>query len=31
MGLATLIGAEDDLELVGEAGDGREGLAMLRP
>jgi len=30
MGLATIIGAEDDLELVGEAGDGREALAMLR-
>ena len=30
MGLATLIAAEDDLELVGEAGDGREALAMLR-
>lgn len=30
MGLATLIGAEDDLELVGEAGDGRAGLAMVR-
>jgi DNA-binding NarL/FixJ family response regulator len=30
MGLATLIGGEDDLELVGEAGDGREGLALLR-
>ena len=30
MGLATLIAAEDDLDLVGEAGDGREALAMLR-
>jgi len=30
MGLATLIDAEPDLELVGEAGDGREGLALLR-
>jgi len=30
MGLATLIGSEDDLELVGEAGDGREGLALVR-
>jgi len=30
MGLATIIGAEDDLELVGEAGDGRSALAMLR-
>jgi len=30
MGLATMIAAEDDLELVGEAGDGREGLALLR-
>lgn len=30
MGLATLVGSEDDLELVGEAGDGREGLALLR-
>lgn len=30
MGLATMISAEDDLELVGEAGDGREGLALLR-
>ena len=30
MGLATLIAAEDDLELVGEAGDGRAGLALLR-
>jgi DNA-binding NarL/FixJ family response regulator len=30
MGLSTLIGAEDDLELVGEAHDGRAGLAMIR-
>lgn len=30
MGLATLIGSEPDLELVGEAGDGREGVTMLR-
>jgi len=30
MGLATMIGAEDDLELVGEAADGRDGLALLR-
>jgi DNA-binding NarL/FixJ family response regulator len=30
MGLATLIGSEEDLELVGEAGDGREGLALVR-
>jgi DNA-binding NarL/FixJ family response regulator len=30
MGLAALIGMEDDLELVGEAGDGREGLVLLR-
>jgi DNA-binding NarL/FixJ family response regulator len=30
MGLATLIGSEDGLELVGEAGDGRAGLAMIR-
>ncbi len=30
MGLATLIAAEDDLELAGEAGDGREALALLR-
>ncbi len=30
MGLATLIAAEDDLELVGEAGDGREALGVLR-
>jgi len=29
-GLATIIGAEDDLELVGEAGDGREALGVLR-
>lgn len=30
VGLATLIGSEDGLELVGEAGDGRSGLAMIR-
>ncbi|WGY02782.1 response regulator transcription factor [Nocardioides sp. QY071] len=30
MGLATLVAAEPDLELAGEAGDGREGLALLR-
>ena len=30
MGLSTLIGTEDDLELVGQAGDGRAGLALLR-
>jgi DNA-binding NarL/FixJ family response regulator len=30
MGLSTLIGTEGDLELVGQAGDGREGLALLR-
>ena len=30
MGLRTLISAEDDLELVGEAEDGRAGLRMLR-
>jgi len=30
MGLATLIAAEPDLELAGEAADGREGLALLR-
>jgi DNA-binding NarL/FixJ family response regulator len=30
MGLATLIEGEDDLELVGQAGDGRKGLAMVR-
>ena len=30
MGLATLIGSEDDLELVGEAADGRSGLALIR-
>ena len=30
MGLATLIDSEADLELVGQAGDGREGLALLR-
>jgi DNA-binding NarL/FixJ family response regulator len=30
MGLSTLIGVEDDLSLVGEASDGRAGLALLR-
>ena len=30
MGLATLIDAEPDLELAGEAADGRAGLALLR-
>jgi DNA-binding NarL/FixJ family response regulator len=30
MGLATLIASEDGLELVGEAGDGRTGLSMVR-
>lgn len=30
MGLSTLISTEDDLELAGEAGDGRQGLAMIR-
>jgi RNA polymerase sigma factor (sigma-70 family) len=30
MGLATLIASEDGLELVGEAGDGRTGLDMVR-
>jgi DNA-binding NarL/FixJ family response regulator len=30
MGLATLIGSEDGLELVGEAADGRSGIAMIR-
>jgi DNA-binding NarL/FixJ family response regulator len=30
MGLRTLFGLEDDLELVGEAADGREGLAVVR-
>jgi DNA-binding NarL/FixJ family response regulator len=30
MGLATLIDSEPDLELAGEAGDGREALGMLR-
>jgi DNA-binding NarL/FixJ family response regulator len=30
MGLSTLIGSEDDLELVGEAGDGRAGLDLIR-
>jgi DNA-binding NarL/FixJ family response regulator len=30
MGLSTLIATEDDLELAGEAGDGRDGLALIR-
>ncbi|GAB3241777.1 response regulator [Kineosporia babensis] len=30
MGLSTLIATEDDLELAGEAGDGREGMALIR-
>jgi DNA-binding NarL/FixJ family response regulator len=30
MGLATLIGSEDGIELVGEAADGRSGLSMIR-
>jgi DNA-binding NarL/FixJ family response regulator len=30
MGLATLIGSEDGIELVGEAADGRTGLSMIR-
>ncbi|WP_028659302.1 response regulator [Nocardioides insulae] len=30
MGLATLVAAEADLDLVGEAGDGRAALALLR-
>jgi DNA-binding NarL/FixJ family response regulator len=30
MGLATLIGSEDDLELVGEASDGVTGMTLLR-
>jgi len=30
MGLATLIGSEDGIELVGEAADGRAGLSMIR-
>lgn len=30
MGLATLVDSEPDLELVGEAADGREGLVLLR-
>jgi DNA-binding NarL/FixJ family response regulator len=30
MGLATLIGTEADLDLVGQAGDGSAGLALLR-
>jgi DNA-binding NarL/FixJ family response regulator len=30
MGLRTLLGSEDDLDLVGEAADGREGLDLIR-
>jgi DNA-binding NarL/FixJ family response regulator len=30
LGLRTLLGSEDDFELVGEAADGREGLRLLR-
>jgi DNA-binding NarL/FixJ family response regulator len=30
MGLSTLISSEDDLELVGEAADGRAGLQLIR-
>ena len=30
MGLRTLLGSEDDLDLVGEAADGRAGLAVIR-
>lgn len=30
MAMATLVAAESDLELVGEAGDGQEGLRLLR-
>jgi DNA-binding NarL/FixJ family response regulator len=30
MGLAILVGSEDGLELVGEAADGRSGLALIR-
>lgn len=30
LGLATLIATEDDLDLVGEAGDGAQGLALIR-
>jgi DNA-binding NarL/FixJ family response regulator len=30
LGLRTLIGSEPDLELVGEAADGREGLRLIR-
>ena len=30
MGLRTLINSEDDLELVGEAEDGRAGLELVR-
>ena len=30
MGLGTLVGSDAGLELVGEAGDGRAGLAVIR-
>jgi DNA-binding NarL/FixJ family response regulator len=30
MGLRTLVAGEDDIELVGEAADGQEGLAVIR-
>ena len=30
MGLRTLLGSEDDLDLVGEAADGRVGLDVIR-
>jgi DNA-binding NarL/FixJ family response regulator len=30
MGLSTLVRSEDDLELVGEAGDGKQGLELVR-
>jgi DNA-binding NarL/FixJ family response regulator len=30
VGLRTLLGSEEDLELVGEAADGRDGLAVVR-
>jgi DNA-binding NarL/FixJ family response regulator len=30
MGLRTLVGGEDDIELVGEAADGQDGLAVIR-
>ena len=30
MGLRTLVAGEDDIELVGEAGDGREALSVIR-